>query len=44
MLRWAGKLGDGSLYPDDVETQLLIDEIIALSDDLARDWTPGLYR
>eukprot|EP00618_Florenciella_parvula_P014758 CAMPEP_0119490558 /NCGR_PEP_ID=MMETSP1344-20130328/15694_1 /TAXON_ID=236787 /ORGANISM="Florenciella parvula, Strain CCMP2471" /LENGTH=250 /DNA_ID=CAMNT_0007525735 /DNA_START=76 /DNA_END=828 /DNA_ORIENTATION=+ len=41
MVQYAGKLGDGSLYPE--ADALLIDEVIGLSDDLARDWMPGLY-
>lgn len=43
MLRWAGSLGDGSLYPTDLMARLKIDEIIALCGDLDRAWRPCMY-
>eukprot|EP01065_Artemidia_motanka_P051213 TRINITY_DN895_c0_g4_i1.p1 TRINITY_DN895_c0_g4~~TRINITY_DN895_c0_g4_i1.p1 ORF type:complete len:219 (+),score=82.91 TRINITY_DN895_c0_g4_i1:73-729(+) len=42
MLRWAGKLGDGKLYPSDPMQQMRVEEVIGLSDDLNRAWTPCL--
>ena len=41
MLRWAGKLGDGSLYP--AEKALEIDEAIGVHEDLARAMMPALF-
>lgn len=44
MLRWAGTLGDGSLYPvGDSEKLLKIEDMLGVSDDLQRAWTPSLY-
>lgn len=43
MMRWAGTLGDGSLYPEDDRARMKIEEMLGLGDDLARAWTPGLY-
>eukprot|EP00756_Hemistasia_phaeocysticola_P062251 Hpha_TRINITY_DN5683_c0_g1::TRINITY_DN5683_c0_g1_i1::g.50688::m.50688/K04097/HPGDS; prostaglandin-H2 D-isomerase / glutathione transferase len=43
MLRWAGKLGDGSLYPSDAESVLRIEEVMGLADDMQREWTPAFY-
>lgn len=44
MLRWAGRLGNGSLYPvHDVEKVRKIEEMLGLSDDLQRAWSPCLY-
>merc|ERR1712039_651084 len=40
MLRYAGKLGDGSLYPESKAFE--IEEVIGLSEDLARAWNPAL--
>lgn len=41
MLRWAGRKGDGSLYP--AELMMEIDEVLGLSDDLAGAWRPALF-
>lgn len=41
MLRYAGKLGDGSLYP--VDKQMEIDEVVGLHEDMARAFSPALY-
>lgn len=44
MLRWAGRLGDGALYPvDDLATFTKVEEMLNLSDDLQRAWLPSLY-
>jgi glutathione S-transferase len=44
MLRWAGSLGDGSLYPlNDPEKLRKIEEMLGISDDLQRAFTPALY-
>ncbi len=43
MMRYIGRLGDGSLYPTDPEKQLEVDEIIGLFQDMGRDWAPALY-
>jgi len=44
MLRWVGRMGNGSLYPvDDLETFIKIEEMLNLSDDLQRAWLPSLY-
>eukprot|EP00931_Biecheleriopsis_adriatica_P000178 TRINITY_DN100186_c0_g1_i1.p1 TRINITY_DN100186_c0_g1~~TRINITY_DN100186_c0_g1_i1.p1 ORF type:complete len:252 (+),score=53.93 TRINITY_DN100186_c0_g1_i1:61-816(+) len=44
MLRWAGSLGDGSLYPtNDPEKMRKIEEMLGVSDDLHRAFMPGLY-
>eukprot|EP00854_Cymbomonas_tetramitiformis_P020050 gene20050-24002_t len=44
MLRWCGRtLGDGSLYPQDPESLMQIEEVLGLSDDIARAWSPCLY-
>jgi len=42
-LRWAGSLGDGSLYPSDPATRMKIEEMLGLGDDIQRAWAPGLY-
>eukprot|EP00927_Polykrikos_kofoidii_P020355 TRINITY_DN1963_c0_g1_i4.p1 TRINITY_DN1963_c0_g1~~TRINITY_DN1963_c0_g1_i4.p1 ORF type:complete len:218 (+),score=43.98 TRINITY_DN1963_c0_g1_i4:68-721(+) len=41
MLRWAGKLGDGSLYAD--ANMMEIEEVIGLHMDMANAWAPCLY-
>lgn len=41
MLRWAGQLGDGSLYPAD--KLLEIEEVIGIHEDLGKAFTPALY-
>lgn len=41
MVRYAGKLGDGSLYPAD--KQLEIDEVIGVHEDMARAFNPCMY-
>jgi len=41
MLRFAGHLGDGSLYP--AENLLAIEEAIGLAEDFQRAWMPNLY-
>lgn len=44
MLRYAGRLGDGSLLPvDDVAMCIKIDEMLGVGEDLQRAWTPALY-
>eukprot|EP01062_Namystynia_karyoxenos_P071982 TRINITY_DN6781_c0_g1_i2.p2 TRINITY_DN6781_c0_g1~~TRINITY_DN6781_c0_g1_i2.p2 ORF type:complete len:223 (+),score=83.14 TRINITY_DN6781_c0_g1_i2:81-749(+) len=43
MVRWAGRLGDGSVYPQEPSQMLRVEEAIGLSDDLARAWGPCLY-
>jgi len=44
MLRWAGSLGNGSLYPThDPEKVRKIEEMLGVSDDLHRAFMPGLY-
>lgn len=42
MLRYAGAMGNGSLYPTDPEKRLEIDEAIGLLSDLTRSWRPCL--
>lgn len=43
MLRWAGQLGKGTLYPtNDPDKMLRIEEMIGLGEDLQRAWTPAL--
>jgi len=41
MLRYAGKLGDGSLYRAD--KQFEIEEVLGLHEDMAKAFTPALY-
>lgn len=44
ILRWAGRLGDGSLYPvDDIETFMTIEEMLGLAADMASAWMPCLF-
>eukprot|EP00965_Chrysotila_dentata_P256846 6212688-Pleurochrysis_carterae.AAC.1 len=38
MLRWAGSLGDGSLYPADPMQRLKVDEMVGVQEDLQRAW------
>eukprot|EP01065_Artemidia_motanka_P028974 TRINITY_DN347_c0_g1_i8.p1 TRINITY_DN347_c0_g1~~TRINITY_DN347_c0_g1_i8.p1 ORF type:complete len:242 (+),score=87.58 TRINITY_DN347_c0_g1_i8:67-726(+) len=42
MLRWAGRLGDGKLYPADPEEQLRVEEVVGMAEDLIRAWMPCL--
>eukprot|EP00427_Karlodinium_veneficum_P012147 CAMPEP_0169066770 /NCGR_PEP_ID=MMETSP1015-20121227/3136_1 /TAXON_ID=342587 /ORGANISM="Karlodinium micrum, Strain CCMP2283" /LENGTH=253 /DNA_ID=CAMNT_0009125477 /DNA_START=150 /DNA_END=909 /DNA_ORIENTATION=+ len=43
MLRWVGSLGDGSLYPlQDAAKLRVIEEMLGVSDDLQRAWSPAL--
>jgi glutathione S-transferase len=43
LLRYAGRLGDGSLYPvHDTAKKLKIEEMIGLCDDFAREYQPAL--
>jgi len=44
LLRWAGQLGSGSLYPvDDPVACRKIEEMIGVAEDLVRAWSPALY-
>uniref|UniRef100_A0A0G4I631 GST N-terminal domain-containing protein n=1 Tax=Chromera velia CCMP2878 TaxID=1169474 RepID=A0A0G4I631_9ALVE len=44
MLRWAGRLGDSSLYPvEDAKKVMEIEEVLGLCDDLSKAWGPALY-
>lgn len=44
MLRLAGAADpEGKLYPSDPISQLKIDEVIGLVDDLSKAWSPSLY-
>eukprot|EP01065_Artemidia_motanka_P051211 TRINITY_DN895_c0_g2_i1.p1 TRINITY_DN895_c0_g2~~TRINITY_DN895_c0_g2_i1.p1 ORF type:complete len:218 (+),score=81.58 TRINITY_DN895_c0_g2_i1:60-713(+) len=43
MLRLAGQLGAGKLYPKDPMEALMVDEVIGLSEDFQRAWDPGFY-
>jgi glutathione S-transferase len=44
MARYAARLGDGSLYPvDDVDKCFLIDRLIGMQEDDARDFSVPLY-
>jgi len=45
MMRYVARRFDkaGTLYPTDADASLEIEEILGLSDDMARDWTPALY-
>lgn len=45
LLRWAGQLGSGSLYPAATDPILCrkIEEMLGLSDDINRAWSPALY-
>ena len=40
MLRYAGRQGDGSLYPVDAEAMLAIEEVLGLAGDFDRAWLP----
>merc|ERR1719215_1986328 len=33
----------GALYPADADASLEVEEVLGLSDDIARDWVPALY-
>mmetsp|Transcript_107889 Transcript_107889/g.247303 ORF Transcript_107889/g.247303 Transcript_107889/m.247303 type:complete len:230 (+) Transcript_107889:45-734(+) len=43
MMRWAGRQGDGSLYPQDIESMLKIEEVLGLVDDMSRAFMPCFY-
>uniref|UniRef100_A0A7S2WA57 Glutathione transferase n=1 Tax=Eucampia antarctica TaxID=49252 RepID=A0A7S2WA57_9STRA len=43
MLRYAGSLGDESLYPKDNHERLKVEEALGLIGDLSRAWSPSLY-
>jgi len=44
MLRYLGReLGDGSLYPSEAWAQFKVEEMLGLSDDIARAFMPALY-
>jgi len=43
ILRWAGGLGDGSLYPSGMAERMKVEEMLGVSDDLQRAWTPAFY-
>jgi len=45
MIRWVARRFDktGKLYPTNVDEALVVDEMLELSNDLARAWTPCLY-
>lgn len=45
LLRWAGQMGNGTLYPASTDPTLCrkIEEMLGLADDLQRAWTPALY-
>merc|ERR1739848_881788 len=45
MMRWVARKLDktGQLYPTDADKALDIDEMLELSNDLARAWQPSLY-
>jgi len=45
MMRWVARKFDktGHLYPADADAGLEIEEVLGLSDDMAREWTPALY-
>eukprot|EP00931_Biecheleriopsis_adriatica_P068058 TRINITY_DN42093_c0_g1_i1.p1 TRINITY_DN42093_c0_g1~~TRINITY_DN42093_c0_g1_i1.p1 ORF type:complete len:227 (+),score=60.23 TRINITY_DN42093_c0_g1_i1:98-778(+) len=45
MMRWAARKFDksGTLYPADADASVETEEMLGLSDDLARAWTPCLY-
>ena len=44
MLRYIGRMGDGSLYPvDDATKCFKIEEMLGVADDLQRAWSPALY-
>mmetsp|Transcript_78878 Transcript_78878/g.218203 ORF Transcript_78878/g.218203 Transcript_78878/m.218203 type:complete len:227 (+) Transcript_78878:54-734(+) len=45
MMRWVARKFDqtGTLYPADPDAMLDVEEVIGLSDDLQRVWTPCLY-
>ena len=43
MLRYAGRLGDGALYPMDPASQLKVDIVLGLAGDFAKAWMPCLY-
>lgn len=43
MLHWAACQGDGSLYPQDINARLLIDEVMGVLGDLQNEWRPAMY-
>ncbi|CAK9082781.1 unnamed protein product [Durusdinium trenchii] len=45
MMRWVARKFDSSntLYPADADAMLEIEELIGLSEDMARAWAPALY-
>jgi glutathione S-transferase len=44
LLRWAGTLGGGSLYPvHDVDKFIKIEELLGLSEDFQREFQPALF-
>lgn len=43
MLRYVGRLGNGTLYPRDAAMELKIEEALGLAGDLDRAFLPGLY-
>ncbi len=43
MLRFVGKLGDQSLYPNDVAAMMEVEELLGLAGDFDRAWTPAIY-
>lgn len=45
MMRWAARRFDkaGTLFPADPEKLLEIEDVIGLSEDMSRAWTPALY-
>mmetsp|Transcript_13236 Transcript_13236/g.21536 ORF Transcript_13236/g.21536 Transcript_13236/m.21536 type:complete len:225 (+) Transcript_13236:39-713(+) len=43
MLRYAGRLGDGSLYPQDPEKMAQVEEMDGLVGDMIKAWGPCLY-
>lgn len=51
MLRWAGRKGDGSLYPSDPAAQMKVEEVLGLVDDVQKaigtvlylGWTPEKF-
>jgi len=43
ILRFVGRLGDGSLYPQDPMSIVKVEEAMGLIDDFARAFSPSLY-
>ena len=43
ILRYVGCLGKRTLYPEDLDEQLKINEVLGLERDFSRDWTCPLY-